>query len=523
MQIPGMIDFSSGDEAKAQVEGEIGGEAQKFIQSQVVDPAMEKKGQLAAEQQGANFKEMPGYTEAQRAYNKSGEPIAASMLSTNLQTQANQYFMQAKKNGFPENSAQTFQAQMQAWSDQTRNTQDPKLHALTIEGTNKLTAIYSRQIQAAQFKQQRAQAAVQSNNQRDTAIQNAEDMALQVGTSQPQNFGSQYLAIHQTINSQVASGTLTPAQGYKAYQDATLRIQRAQMIGDIRNRASVLTSPGNTPQDREIAAANLQKYPDSIFSNKALAGKNTYLLHQEAQTLVKEQLKSPMISAAASNLTIQNLLAQARNGVPIDTKQWDTNQANLSVPAQAKNSSELAAATAEYKYEQAANGKTIAQNYGASSGAIDDLPGVLPKDQAAVKMKLRAINKRVAKTLATNPEEINATNPALMSMQEQIITGLPPTAQKSVNMTMANPVLGLLSPQSPQTLQAINTIYNKRTALSRQQGGPGYFLTNSDAATLWSSISKLTPAEQVQTLNKIRQTITPQHFNMLENQIQNTV
>ena len=521
MQIPGMIDYTSGLAAKDNIEDSALSDAHSFVQKQFVDPKMETMAQNTAEKDGANFQDMPGFTEAQRAYNKAGDPIAASMLTTSMQSQANQYFLEAKQSGFPPGSTQMFKKKMQAWTDQTNNSQSPEMRQLTLEGNNKLTALYGRQIQAQQFKQQRTQSALALNNQRETMTSNSESLAHQIGSSSPESFTHFYIASQVSAEAQVKAGTMTIPQYNKAINDARDRIQSAQVMGDVNNMSTLLQSPNLLPAERSSAISILEKYSGKIISNPAFKGGNTYKLQRQANTLVSEALKSVHVNSAASNQELQNQIANARAGKPIDQNSWNNNLSNLSITQQNQSESNLESAKEENRTEQDAQANTVSENMGMSTSSFSDSEGVMPKDQARLLQSKRSIYSSIAKKMANDPQTINAHNQGLVSAQNQLISGLNSGDQQAVNMAMQNPGVGYGGLTTPSSINAINAIYNKRTALSKIQGGKGYFLTNSAASNMWASVSKLPISDQVQQINQMRHTLSPENFGTLENQIKN--
>ena len=126
LSVPGEEDTWSGDAAKASVEGNIVGQADKYLHHQL-DSMEQQKGTADAMKQGGKTKSDWDGTEAGRAYNSSAMPLAATMAQTDLSSQYEQMYNTELINGVGPASMASLQGQMKVAAQETVQNVDPKI------------------------------------------------------------------------------------------------------------------------------------------------------------------------------------------------------------------------------------------------------------------------------------------------------------------------------------------------------------------------------------------------------------
>lgn len=315
-------DLTSKYAAEEQVTGQI--ERQAFgIAQKSADQAAAQQGAKDAMEQGKDFRDSWGLTEAGQAYNRSGNPVAEHIATTQIAGQFQQYYNQEIQNGITSGSQASLLAQMQSYASNTVSSSDPAVREAVQLKAQDLAAAYSSKLANKYMAIQQAQGQIAMDTDAKNNAGSATSLAFDAGFAalDPNSPNPAAKASRDSMNralatyyTQVQHGTMTAVQYEAAKDQLTKDHQESAFLGQTNSliqNYNWAVQNNVDPAKQAVILEQLNKFPETALSNQNLTGLNEtqrQTLMNKAHAMIKNLNTS--IVTSSKLLTAQTATGQ---------------------------------------------------------------------------------------------------------------------------------------------------------------------------------------------------------------------
>ena len=520
MQIPGMIDFTSGLEAKDNVEQNILGEAHQFIQKDLIDPGERKQGELDAVKLGAQFKSQPGFTEAQRAYNSTGQPVAASMINSDINNTYSNYYQQEVQSGLGPNSLESFHKKVMGYESQTLNGIDPALEAEARRSSDAAGKVWGEKLTLEQSRVNSAvssQATWQSMSQNENnALSNASVAGYDIySKSSPANKLYNNASASLGYNSKALISTLQLSGPRAASLNLNFhqKIAESAVEGEIKRRISAAQNAPNTPytaQYKNELNKSAFKVLSDVKSNPNFNGLNRARLEQVASQTLKPYITANKASQSVLNEDWKNAIADRLQGNALPNDQLIQMQQQSGNMAAFKMSGYNAAGNISNTLKSIEFAPRGQQQQALDKGPTFD-DSVLPSDKATYSKTFKTSLMQMLKSQHEDPSLTSHDQLKATQSLEPILTGLASQSDRlAVGGVINNPMLLATVNLSPIAKQAYAKVNGMVLSSESERGLNQSLLSKSQANDMATQINAMPIDQQAQTINGLLRNVNEQ-------------
>ena len=289
-------DLTSGYAAQEQLAGGIEKEAFGIAQTSA-DQAAAQQGAKDALEQGKDFRDSFGLTEAGKAYNRSANPIAQQSAVTQLATQFQGFYQQELDNGITANSQASLAAQMKAATQTVTENSEPAIRAGISEQAMHLGAALNAKISNKLIGIHQTMGLIANDNERQTQNNTMLTMANTAGGSYfdgstaagKAGQNAEYAQL-QTLHNEANLGQISHATYHTAAQTIQSTAQSTAYLGEVQNTLDNYNTADSNNIDAKQRAGQFQAIQG--LAEKALNDPRlSALTYSQRQTLVSKTSK----------------------------------------------------------------------------------------------------------------------------------------------------------------------------------------------------------------------------------------
>lgn len=289
-------DLTSGYAAKEQLAGGIEKEAFGIAQTSA-DQAAAQQGAKDALEQGKDFRDAFGLTEAGQAYNRSANPIAQQSAVTQLATQFQGFYQQELDNGITPNSQASLAAQMKAATQTVAENSEPAIRAGISEQAMHLGAALNAKISNKLIGIHQTMGLIANDNERQGQYNTMLTMANTAGGSFFDGSTAAGKAAQNAQNAQLQNlfheantGQINRNAYHTAAQTTQSDAQSTAYLGEVQNTLDNYNTADSNNIDakqRAVQFQAIQGLPEQALNDPRLSA----LTYSQRQTLVSKASK----------------------------------------------------------------------------------------------------------------------------------------------------------------------------------------------------------------------------------------